>query len=105
MPEPLVVTISHQLGREEAKRRLDNTLGHIRSQLAVFVTATEYGWTGHSLDFSLTALRQNIIGRIDVEDRLVRVELGLPPLLSWLGRTITQRIRREGVRLLDRPPG
>jgi Putative polyhydroxyalkanoic acid system protein (PHA_gran_rgn) len=105
MPEPVVVTISHQLGRDEAKRRLDDSLGHIRAQLTAFVASIEYGWAGHRLDFSLTALRQSIVGRIDVEDRLVRIELGLPPLLSWLSRTITQRIRREGVRLLEKPRG
>lgn len=69
MPEPIVVTISHALGREEAKRRLDNGLGYIREQLSAFVSSVDYGWTGYRLDFSLTAIRQSITGRIEVEDR------------------------------------
>jgi len=105
VPDPIVVTISHQLGREEAKRRLDNGLGYIRDQLAAFVSSTEYGWTDYRLDFGLNAMRQSIIGRIDVEDRIVRVELGLPLLLSLLSTRIISRIRREGVLLLDKPSG
>jgi hypothetical protein len=98
-----VVTISHQLGRDEAKRRLDDGLGHIRGQLAAFVSSFEYGWTGYRLDFSLIALRQSIIGHIEVDDRLVRIELGLPLLLSLLSKSIVSRIRREGLLLLDKP--
>ena len=50
-------------------------------------------------------MRQSTVGRIDVEDRLVRVELGLPLLLSLLSTRIISRIRREGVLLLDKPSG
>ncbi len=105
MPDPIVVTISHQLGREEAKRRLDQGLGYIRGQLAAFVSSIEYSWAAYRLDFSLSAMRQNIVGRIDVEDKLVRVELGLPLLLSLLSKRIISRIRRDGQLLLDKPSG
>lgn len=105
VPDPIVLTISHQLGRDEAKRRLDNGLGYIRGQLAAFVSSIEYGWTDYRLDFGLTAMRQNIVGRIDVEDRLVRVELGLPLLLNLLSKRIINRIRRDGLALLDKPNG
>jgi Putative polyhydroxyalkanoic acid system protein (PHA_gran_rgn) len=105
VPEPITVTISHSLGREEAKRRLDNGLGYIREQLAAFVSSVDYAWTGYRLDFGLTAMRQSITGRIDVEDRLVRVELGLPLLLHLLSKQIISRIRSDGALLLDKPSG
>lgn len=103
MPDPIVVTISHRLGREEAKRRFESGLGYIRGQLAAFVSSIEYSWTDYRLDFGLTAMRQSIIGRIEVEDRLVRLELGLPLLLSLLSKSIVSRIAREGALLLDKP--
>jgi len=103
VPEPIIVTISHQLGRDEAKRRLENGLGYIRNQLATLVSSIQYGWTGYRLDFSLTAMRQTIDGRIDVDDRVVRVELGLPLLLTLLSRRIISRIQREGSLLLGKP--
>ena len=105
MPETITVTISHSLGRDEARRRLDEGLGYVRSQLAPFVSSINYGWTGYRLDFGLAALGQSITGRIHVEDRLVRIELGLPPMLHILSKPIIDRIRGEGVRLLDKPSG
>jgi Putative polyhydroxyalkanoic acid system protein (PHA_gran_rgn) len=105
VPEPITVTISHSLGRDEAKRRLDNELGYIRQQLAAFVSSVDYGWTGYRLDFGLVAMRQSITGRIEVEDRFVSVELGLPLLLHLLSRQIIGRIHSEGALLLDKPSG
>ncbi len=64
MPDPIVVTISHQLGREEAKRLLDQGLGYIRGQLATFVSSIEYSWTDYRLDFGLSAMRQNEVDPI-----------------------------------------
>lgn len=105
MQEPITVTISHSLGRDEAKRRLDDGLGYIRQQLAAFVSSLDYGWTGYRLDFAMQAMRQSITGRIEVEDRLVRVELRLPLLLHLMSRRIIGRIRSDGALLLDKPGG
>jgi hypothetical protein len=105
VPEPITVTISHSLGRDEVRRRLDEGLGYIRAQLASFVSSINYGWTGYRLDFGLAAIGQSITGRIHVEDRLVCIELGLPPLLHLFTKPIIDRIRSEGVRLLDKPGG
>jgi hypothetical protein len=103
VPEPLVITISHRLGRDEAKRRLDEGLGHIRGKLAGFVSALDYTWTDYRLDFSVTAMRQSIGGRIDVEDDIGRVEIRLPLLLRVLANKITGRVRSEAALLLGEP--
>jgi hypothetical protein len=103
--KPIVITISHQLGRDDAKRRLDDGLGQIRRTLAPFASAIDYRWTGYRLDFDLTAMWHRIAGHIDIEDRLLRIELGLPALLQLLSRTLSRRIRAEGSRLLGKPGG
>jgi hypothetical protein len=48
-------------------------------------------------------MQQNIIGRIDVEDRLVRIELGLPVFLHMLSKQIIDQIHTKGALLLDKP--
>jgi hypothetical protein len=103
--EPIVITISHQLGRDEAWRRLNEGLGYVRAQLAPFAHSINYSWIGYRLDFGLSAIGQSINGRIDVEERLVRVALGLPPLLHLFSKPIIDRIRGEGVLLLDKSGG
>jgi hypothetical protein len=62
VPEPITITISHRLGRAEARRRLDNGLGHIRAQLTPLVSTLDYAWTGDRLTFGLSAMRQAITG-------------------------------------------
>lgn len=101
--EPITVTISHRLGRDEAKRRIDSGLGTIRSELAQFVKSLDYSWEDHRLDFRATAMLQTITGRIEVYDEFVKVELGLPRLLHMMARTIAGRIEKTGAALLEKP--
>ena len=105
LQEPLVVTISHRLGRAEAKRRLEAGLGHIRREAAPFVQTMDTAWAGDRLDFTVTAMRQTIAGGIEVEDDVVRVEIRLPWLLRLATAPLLARIRREGNLLLEKPPG
>jgi hypothetical protein len=101
--EPVIVTISHRLGRDEAKRRIDGGLGTIRNDLAQFVKLLDYSWEDHRLDFRATAMFQTITGRIEVYDEFVKVELGLPRLLHMMARTIAGRIEKTGAALLEKP--
>jgi hypothetical protein len=101
--EPVVVTISHRLGRDEAKRRIDGGLGAIRAEVAQFVKSVEYDWEDYRLEFRVAAMLQTITGRIDVHDDFVRVELGLPRLLHLVAKTIAGRIERRGADLLEAP--
>jgi putative polyhydroxyalkanoate system protein len=103
VPEPITITISHRLGRDEARRRLDEGLGHIRGQLTPFVSALDYAWSGDRLTFNVTAIRQAISGRIDIEDEIIRIEIALPLLLRMLSKTIISRVRSEGALLLGKP--
>src|SRR5262249_60595904 len=101
--EPIVVTISHRLGRDEVKRRLDDGLSQILRRLTPFASSIDCRWAGYRLGFGMTVLGQRIIGQIDVEDYLLRIELGLPLLPRLLSGTIIRRVRREVSRLLDKP--
>ena len=103
--EPITVTVSHRLGRDEAKRRIDQGLGTIRSEIAQFVKSIEYNWQDYRLDFRAAVMLQTITGRIEVYDDFVRVELGLPRLLHLVAKTIAGRIERRGAALLEGPKG
>ena len=103
--EPLTVTISHRLGRDEAKRRIERGLDSIRSEVAGYVRSLDYSWNGYTLDFRASAMLQTISGRLDVQDDAVRIELGLPRLLHLLARTIAGRVEQHGKALLEGPKG
>ena len=102
-PEPLVVTISHRLGRDEAKRRIEKGLSSIRGEIARHVNEIDCAWDGYRLDFRVLTMLQTITGRLDVYDESVRVELGLPRLLYLLAKQITGRIEHRVTALLEPP--
>jgi Putative polyhydroxyalkanoic acid system protein (PHA_gran_rgn) len=101
--EPLIVTISHRLGRDEAKRRIESGLGAIRGEIARYVKEIDYRWDGYRLDFRVSAMMQTITGQIEVYEEFVKVEINLPRLLHLLGKRIAGRIERRGAVLLEGP--
>ncbi len=101
--EPLIVTISHRLGRKEAKRRIAGGLDSIRTEVAGYVKTLESSWTDDRLDFRAVLLLQTIAGRLDVGDDFVRIEFLLPRLLHLVARTIAGRIEQRGAALLEPP--
>ena len=101
--EPITVTISHRLGRDGAKRRIDDGLASIRTEVALYVNTLDYAWDDHRLDFRVVAMMQTITGRIEVYEDFVKVELGLPRLLHLLARTIKGRIENRASALLEGP--
>ncbi len=81
MAAPLVVSIPHQLGREEAKRRLQSGLTRAATSLPM-LKVDEERWESDRLVFRVRALGQAATGHVDVADDHVLVEVTLPPLLQ-----------------------
>jgi hypothetical protein len=102
MAKPLVVTVPHSLSREEAKRRIRSGMGQVRQQLAPFVGTMEEGWTEDRMEFRVTAVGQNVSGRIDVMDDAVQVEVELPWMLRLLAETLQKRIGKQGKLMLEK---
>jgi hypothetical protein len=102
MSKPLVVSIPHRLGKDEALRRIRTGLGAVRQNYAQLITVDEEVWTGDHLDFRVRSLGQVAQGAIDVEADQVRVEVTLPWLLSYVAEKLTPLIRKEGVLMLEK---
>ncbi len=103
MTKPLVVSISHSLGKDEAVRRLKSGLGHARAHYSHIFAVREEIWTGDRLQFDVSALGQAARGSIDVRDDHVRLEVTLPWLLHKLAERIAPAIRKEGRLMLEKP--
>ena len=102
MPAPLIVTIPHRLGRNEATRRLQSGLAEAKARFGQFFTVQEETWTDNRLQFRLTALAQSVSGTVEVFDEAVRLEVVLPWLLAMIAGKIQPLIQREGTLLLDK---
>ncbi len=101
MSAPLVVSIPHSLGREEAPRRLKSGLTRAAGSIPV-LKVDEERWEGDRMLFRVRALGQAASGQIDVADDHVRLEVVLPWLLQRFAEAAQAAIRNRGQLLLGK---
>jgi hypothetical protein len=104
MSAPLVVEIPHQLGKDEAVRRLKGGLARASSQYGNVLQVHEEIWSGDRLSFRVEALKQMATGTVDVRESNVRIEVVLPWLLARLAGGIQSAILKSGNLMLDKKP-
>jgi hypothetical protein len=104
MTKPITVALPHQLGAQEAKRRMQSRIGQLRDHIPGGAQV-ESSWTGDRMHLSVRAMGQDVRAHIDVEEKLVRLELQLPPALSFLAGQVEGLIRRRGAELLEDKSG
>jgi Putative polyhydroxyalkanoic acid system protein (PHA_gran_rgn) len=102
MSKPLVLSISHSLGKEEAVRRLKSGLSSVPATFHHVLAVQEEVWTGDHLQFRVSALGQVASGTIDVADDHVRLTVALPRLLAQLAKKIQPLIRNQGKLMLEK---
>jgi hypothetical protein len=103
MPQPVIVTIPHRLGKDEAKRRLQAGFSNVRSHVSDSFVMLKDAWAGDHLDFQASLLGQSTIGSVDVTDDHVRLEVQLPWVLAMLANKAKALVKRQGQLMLDKP--
>ena len=101
MAAPLVVSIPHSLGREEATRRLKTGLARAATSVPM-LSVDEERWEDNRMIFRVRAMGQAAAGHVDVADDHVRVEVVLPWLLQRFAEAAQAMIRSRGDRLLTK---
>ena len=102
MSKPLVVSIPHRVGKDEAIRRIKTGLAEVRTKYSQLFSVSEETWDQARLQFRISALGQAVSGTIDVAEDSVRLEIFLPWLLAKLAETLQPLIRREGTLMLEK---
>jgi hypothetical protein len=98
---PVVITISHTLGKEEVLRRLRPALGQAAHTFPVIKVEQEV-WSGDRMDFRVRSLGQAITGTVQVLDDSVRLEVSLPWLLAKFANALQRTIAQKGRILLEK---
>ncbi len=101
MSAPLIVSIPHRLGREEATRRLKAGLMRAANSIPV-LQVDEERWEGDRLFFCVRALGQAASGHLDVAEDHARLEVTLPWLLQRFAKVAQVAIRNRGNLLLTK---
>ena len=100
MATPVTINIPHQLGRTEARRRIENGFAGIVQQFPSTGGALQQRWDGDRLVFSLTTLGQTVAGTVDVLDASVTMEIELPGVLGMIANGLKGRLQKAGAKLL-----
>ncbi len=108
MARPVTVTIPHALGKDEARRRIEEGFGRLRQQMASGMGAMgsmlsfQERWEGDRLHFEGGGMGQKLTGRLDVRADAVEIQLDLPEILAAIAEKIAGRLKSEGQKLLEK---
>lgn len=96
MSREMTISIPHQLGAEEATRRLRLGLDKMRADFGSKLSAAEVAWTDRHADLRVGALGQTIDGEVDVTDDNVHVKVRLPWVLAAMSDKVAAFLKSRG---------
>lgn len=100
MGKPITALIEHELSEADAIRRIKDGINQYRGTLEAVATVRREAWSGNVLEFELLVLGKLCEGQIQVEERIVRLELILPGVLGFVATKILSSIKKKGQLLL-----
>ena len=101
MAKPIVVTLPHELGAQEARRRLEDGLGRLEREFSSVLSSTNVAWKANHAELAVGAMGQHVRAGIDVFDDVVRVEVQLPWILSRLQNRVAEFLEQQGHKALQ----
>ena len=95
------IDLPHELGREEAKRRMQARIGELPGHIPGGMAEVRSSWAAdYRMAIEVAALGQQVSAVLDVEDRRIRISLELPLMLRFASGAIEAAVQRKGRDLL-----
>lgn len=104
MTKSITITLNHDLGAEEARRRLETGLEALRRQFGDKVGSASVKWTDNHADVHVAAMGQTVDAGIDVGPSIVTIDVRLPWLLAAFAEKARGFIEKSGADALRLPP-
>ena len=101
MATPITINITHQLGRAEARRRIETGFASMLRQFPGGGSCNER-WDGDQLTFGVAGMGQTISGVVDVLDTAVTIRIELPGVLGLVASALKGRLEKAGRLLLTK---
>ncbi len=100
------VAIPHQLGREEARRRMHGSSDQIGNAIPGGMADIDASWSSEDqLNLAINAMGQSLNGTIEVGDAEIVFTMDLPMALSFIEPMVESAIRQQGQKMLAAPSG
>ena len=103
MQRTISLSLPHDLGEEEVKRRLVKGIADLRTRHPNYLRNAQETWNGNTMEFRAAALGQTMTGRVQVEARQVHIHVDLPLVLAMLASKLRPQIEAEGRKMLEAP--
>ena len=100
MSQPIDVDLPHSLGKDEARRRIANTV-HKLEQPIPGGAKVQSGWSGDQLNLTVAAMGESVNASIDVHDKSVHLKVLLPGMLGMFSGIVQAALQRKGSVLLE----
>lgn len=100
MSHPIEVDLPHQLGKDEARRRIANNVHKLQEHIPGGAQV-QSGWAGDQLNLDVAAMGQSVTATIDVLENKVHLKVLLPPMLGMFAGMIQAALQKKGSVLLE----
>lgn len=100
MQRPIDVDLPHQLGKDEARRRLAGNIHKLKDHIPGGTAHVDSAWAGDTLNLKVSAMGQAVDAKIEVFETKVHCNIMLPGLLSLFAGPIEAMLTRKGGDLL-----
>ena len=100
MTHPIQVDLPHNLGKDEARRRIANNT-HKLTEHIPGGAHVESGWTGDELNLKVQALGETVQAAVDVDETIVRLKVLLPGMLGMFSGLVQAALQKKGNALLE----
>ena len=100
MSQPIELDLAHNLGKEEARRRIADNVGNLKDQMPGQVADVAHEWRGDTLYLTIGALGQEVLASVEVREPDVHLKVELPPMLAFFAGPIAEALKRKGSDLL-----
>jgi len=100
MTQPIDVDLPHNLGKDEARRRIANNIHKLQEHIPGGANV-QSGWSGDQLNLQIAAMGESVNASIDVMETKVHLKVLLPGMLGMFSGMIQAALQKKGSVLLE----
>jgi putative polyhydroxyalkanoate system protein len=100
MTQPIDIDLPHNLGKDEARRRIANNIHKLQEHIPGGASV-QSAWTGDQLNLQVAAMGEAVNATIDVQETKVHLKVLLPGMLGMFSGIVQAALQKKGSVLLE----
>ena len=100
MTQPIDVDLPHNLGKDEARRRIANNIHKLQEHIPGGAQV-QSGWSGDQLNLQVAAMGEAVNATIDVMENKVHLKVLLSGMLGMFAGIVQATLQKKGSVLLE----